>query len=209
MRDMLEQLGLIALFGIAMLFAIVTSAHANGIIPTPWGWRAAWGINSPWQGRPPNAFLWGPLAWSLQSELAERGTFLAPPRFVSPPPVGPPGCATIAPGGLLNLRAVPNGPILGAFPPGYQLIVDGLDGDWAHVNLGGWMFANYLVPCGPPIVGPPPPPQIVEVPPPQAVAPPPPSKDQWRESIRKQGEKFCRTYPQDFACKPHDVPEGK
>jgi hypothetical protein len=64
-----------------------TPSHAEGIIPTPWGWRAApccreYGIQG-YQGRPPLAFMFGSLAAALAEDLMG-------PVLVAPPPYPPP-----------------------------------------------------------------------------------------------------------------------
>lgn len=80
---------------------------------------------------------------------------------LGPPPLGPPPvvCAVVTYGPPLNLRVVPNGPVLAWLLPGDQILIDGADGRWAHVtgvarfdvipglHTLGWVFGPYLVPC--------------------------------------------------------------
>ncbi len=75
----------------------------------------------------------------------------APPVVIAPPP--PPVCVvTGAPGVWLNLRTVPNGPIIGAMQPGTPLsLVGPVSGRWGFVQTpwgaAGWAFLPYTT-CG-------------------------------------------------------------
>lgn len=77
-----------------------------------------------------------------------------PPVVIDPPQPPPPTvCAAVSYGPPLNLRQWPNGAWLGTYWAGTRVLVDGGEGNWAHVIIGpaaGWMFAQYLVPvpCG-------------------------------------------------------------
>jgi hypothetical protein len=79
-----------------------------------------------------------------------------PPVVVQPPPVyappPPPVCVvTLPPWEWLNLRVVPNGPIIGPMPPGTPLTLFNVNGRWGFVQtpLGfiGWAFLPYTT-CG-------------------------------------------------------------
>jgi hypothetical protein len=75
---------------LSVMLGWATGAYAEGLVPTPWGWRAApAGVNSPWQGNVASGFVYGPLAWRVQQEYAAKGQYLVlgPPsyRFVTVP----------------------------------------------------------------------------------------------------------------------------
>lgn len=76
-RTILAGLGLLALTGPVL---------AEGVIPTPWGWRAAPGGYSGYRGKPPDAFLYGPLGWALAREFSERVPSAVPLPYPPPPP---------------------------------------------------------------------------------------------------------------------------
>ena len=122
------------------------------------------------------------------------------------PPPPQIACAAVSYGPPLNLRTYPNGPLIAAYWPGTQVIVDGANGgNWVHVIIGpaaGWMFAPYLVPISCPL-----PPPMVDEPlaDPGPAAPPPPelSMQEEREQIIRQGEEHCRRFPNDTqVCHP-------
>jgi hypothetical protein len=188
--------------GVVLGALAATPAPAEGVLLcSPWGCRS-----SPYIP-PPIVPVSPPVIWQASP------TTPPPPVVVPPlPPVPPPACAAVSIGGLLNLRSWPNGPVLGSYWPGTQVLIDGGNGgNWLHVVVGpvtsGWMYAPLLVPvpCGPvPLAMQPPPPP----PPPAAAAPDPPmTEDQQREDIIGQGEAFCRRYPHDPIChRPKDQP---
>jgi hypothetical protein len=78
-----------------------------------------------------------------------------PPVIVAPPPVvlapplppPPPVCVVVGPPWVwLNLRIFPNGPIVGALPPGTALALFNASGPWGFVQspIGtGWAFLPY------------------------------------------------------------------
>jgi hypothetical protein len=75
-----------------------------------------------------------------------------PPVVIAPPPLPPPPpsvcVVTGAPWEWLNLRTFPNGPILGAMPPGTPLALLNVSGRWGFVQspIGtGWAFLPYTV----------------------------------------------------------------
>jgi hypothetical protein len=77
----------------ALLLLSVSDVRAEGLTPTPWGWRAAPccrenGVQGV-IGRPPLAFTYGPLAWELAQDPAFRPTWamLPPPPFAHAPPI--------------------------------------------------------------------------------------------------------------------------
>jgi hypothetical protein len=88
---------------ILAISAIVTPARAEGVIPTPWGWRAAPCCRAAgfpgFQGRPPNAFLFGALAPAFWNEIVPQMLARIPPPYGPPPgylggaPVPPPSNA--------------------------------------------------------------------------------------------------------------------
>lgn len=68
-------------------------ADAEGLVATPWGWRAApccrsYGLPG-YQGRPPNEFLYGVLAPVFWGEIIPRlmERFPPPPAYAYAPPV--------------------------------------------------------------------------------------------------------------------------
>jgi hypothetical protein len=72
---------------------------------------------------------------------------VAPPP--PPPPPPPPVCVVTGPPWVwLNLRTYPNGPILGALPPGTALALFQVSGRWGFVQtpIGpGWAFLPYTI----------------------------------------------------------------
>jgi hypothetical protein len=70
-----------------------------------------------------------------------------PPVVVMPPPPPPPVCIVVGPPWVwLNLRVVPNGPIVGALPPGTALALFDVSGRWGFVQSpigAGWAFLPY------------------------------------------------------------------
>jgi hypothetical protein len=72
---------------VVALLVIASSAQAEGLCPTPWGWRACpccreFGFPGV-RGRPPLAFTFGPLAFALWREGVQFGQ----PYYGPPPPV--------------------------------------------------------------------------------------------------------------------------
>lgn len=101
------------LFAALLLLATMfwqSPVHSEGVVPTPWGWRAApccrdRGLPG-YQGRPPGEFLYGALAPIFWGEIVPRlmerfppppaYPAYAPPVYRRPPPP-PPDMASPAP----------------------------------------------------------------------------------------------------------------
>jgi hypothetical protein len=124
---------------VALLLLVGTSAHAGGLM---YGWyppsvfRGPWGIPLPPIFITPPPVVYAP----------------PPPVIVGPPPPPPPPVCVVnlPPWEWLNLRTFPNGPIIGAMPPGTPLTLVGpLSGRWGLVQtpngVTGWAFLPYAV----------------------------------------------------------------
>lgn len=114
------------------LLAALTPAHAQ-IQPGP---------NLTASGRP---FLYAPRAGY---SLPPHAPAPLPPPLPDEPPPGELCTVDFSYPPFLNVRASPNGPVLGVLPNGAPVVVRGLVGNWADIGIG-LVYRPYLY-CPPP-----------------------------------------------------------
>jgi hypothetical protein len=100
-------------------------------------------------GGPPPVFV-PPVGGPPPVIVAPPPVVVVPPPVVVAPPPPPPICVVnLPPREWLNLRVSPNGPILGAMPPGTPMALLNVAGSWGFVQVqngpAGWAFLPYTI----------------------------------------------------------------